>query len=321
MAETKLEEALSRLCQLTDSNILIGQNVAIGDRSVSLQSNSKEVLDSLLSLLGHLETISPATHILRVSILQDKIRLPHVGPQGFLGEKISAYIDQPSASIVIANEIEKITYVIARQNPFSFDRPDRARGVLQALASSQLVPIHGATVAWPDCTGILISAPGGSGKSSALAASILVGALTTGDDFQLVGEVEKDGTFSCWSLFRSLRIVEGGLASELLGQTSYLPFEGKLIYDLAAVAQGSLVKRLQIAKIVVPKFCDHNYLNPLDKLSAARAIAPSSIGLAVNKVRSLDFLLSLIDQIPTFEMGFTPDLSANAHYLRKIGTR
>lgn len=319
MAEAELEEALSRLCQLTDSSLVIGPNVQIGPRSVSLQSNTTEVLDSLLKILGHLSTVTPAKHFLRVAILKSQTPLPPITLQGFVGAKLSAFVDQSSASIVINNARQNVTYVLAKKNPFSFDRPDRARGVLQASVDARLIPIHGATVAWQDGLGILISAPGGSGKSSALASSIREGALTTGDDFQLAGEVEKDGTFACWSLFRSIRIVEGSLAAGLMGETPYLPHEGKLIFDLERAVEGSVVKRLKIGKIVVPRFSQYNFLNSLDKLSAARAIVPSSIGLARNKAQSLQGLLSLIEKIPTFEMGFTPNLSANAYYLKRTG--
>lgn len=318
MAEASIDSQLRKLCIKASLGLHRGQTFGIGGRYVLVSSNSKPALESLETLLSHLIVDGKEEFELWYFETQEELKIPDLGAADYSSEEFSAFLDHHSGLVVIEDLASQRVVALGRSNPFSFDRPDKARLILQTVSPKHLFPVHGGTLSWPGSEGLLLSASGGSGKSTAVAAAILSGAETTGDDFQLAEHESSQSEFACWSMFRSVRLEVTGLSQDLLGKSVFPTFEGKRIHDISTHSRNSMRPRLLIGKIVVPRFSEENFSRTLGKMQAVKALAPSSVGLARDREQTLKRIMQLVDRVPTFEVGLTRNLQANADYLREL---
>lgn len=318
MAETPVEARLELLIASSIDGLSSGQHYNVGGQSVSVQSNAASVLDSFDEILGHLLCNNPEQHSLKVIVCSNLVSIPRIGKSGYRSHKFDAFLDFHAGVLIVTEVAQNATWVFCKTNPFSYSRPDRVRALLQVVASKRTTPVHGGTVAWPGTDALLISAKGGSGKSTAVAMALARGAVTVGDDFILTEALTKEGGFVAWSLFSSVRLSETGLANTLFRSSEYPSHEGKQIYNLHRNYPGSVVQSMKIGKIVVPSFSAENFVRPLSKMSALRSVAPSTVGLARDKSQSLKEVINLVQGLPTVEVGLTTNLEQNNEFLRGL---
>lgn len=321
MAENPVEAHLELLIASAVDGLTVGQLYNLGGQSVSVQSNATSVLDSFKEILGHLVCKDPFQYLLRVVVCANQTLIPQLEKSGYQSQKFDAFLDFHAGVLIVTQVAESTTWVFCKSNPFSYGRPDRVRTLLQVIASKGTTPVHGGTVAWPGSRGLLISAKGGSGKSTAVAVAVAQGATTVGDDFILTEPLDMEGRFVAWSLFSSVRLSEGGPANGLFSSSEYPSHEGKKIYNLHLRYPGRVVQSFEIGTIVVPSFSSKNFARPLAKTSALRAVAPSSVGLARDKAGSLKEVINLVEGLPTIEVGLTTNLEQNNKFLRELAEK
>jgi hypothetical protein len=290
----------------------------IGGRSVSIFCTDVALLALISHQLGHLRTTDEPLHKLHISRPKQDIDVPMLFPGGYSSSLFEAFIDFHSGSIVVTSIQEGTTLVLIKSPQFRYDRPHLIRTVLQAVARKNVFALHGGVVAWGDSPGLLLSAKGGSGKSTAVVAAVSQGAKTIGDDFVL-GEFSSDGqSLIGWSMFSSVRLEATSPARPLFDHSKYPEADGKEVFNLEDRFTDSMRQRIRIGKLVVPCFSKINFTHPISRSEAMLAIAPSSVGLSLNPADALASIGRLVGFLPSFKVGLTPDISLNAAYLRDL---
>ena len=285
---------------------------------MQVTSESAALIDPIRGQLEHLLSDEAPTHRLQISVASEDVVIPQQVTEGFTSANYEALMDFHSASLIITSRNENTTLVLTQSARFQYDRPDLSRVVLQAAAGGNVFALHGGGISWGQEPGILITAKGGSGKSTAVAAAVAAGAKTIGDDFILGELVGQNFSLKGWSLFSSVRLEQTSPARGLFGEGQYPEFEGKKIFNLEKQFPGSVSREMMIGKLVLPCFSSKNFVEPVSKKEALLAILPSSIGLSINKAAALKSISEMVAAIPSYRVGLTPDIHGNSEFLKRI---
>lgn len=320
MAENAVDRQLEvTLKSLPDASKKSG-TFRFGEDSYFIRSNKVQALEGFSKTFAHLEVNERPNREIRILVLQKPPRLPKEIKEGYYSASFSASMDFHSQTVMISNQKKQITYLLAAQNPFDFGRPDLGRASAQALFNSDYFAIHGGLIAWEENSGILITAKGGSGKSSTVAACVRNGAMTAGDDF-LMAQFIADNNIRGHSLFSSVRLKPQSPEYSLMKKHPVTSHDGKGTFDLKSVSENALARSLDIKFLVIPKVSNSTSLREISKRSALLAVAPSSIGLASNKQNSMTSIAKMVDQTPCYEILLGPNGDENAKQLMLLGRK
>jgi hypothetical protein len=172
--------------------------------------------------------------------------------------------------------------------------------------------LHGATLG-TGSDGILISGPGGIGKSGTALAGIAHGLRTVGDDYVIV---EQGVPPIAWPVYRLFKQDPAGVARlagvgrRLAGRP--LNWQGKLEFDPEELSPGCMAHSLRLRAILVPSIerLPASRVEPMPRGKAIEAIARSTIvQLASERASVLLFCAGLTARLPVFRLSLSEEPS------------
>lgn len=172
--------------------------------------------------------------------------------------------------------------------------------------------------------GVLLAAPGGSGKSTTVVACCEAGMTTAGDDFVLV-EPTADGHLA-HAMYATARLAPSSPAlASLLDRApaAVAPPEadGKHVVWLERAFPGQVQASLDLVALAVPR-ADHGdafpSVRPRRGAAALQALAPTSLVLTEGRATSLAAMTALVRALPCFEVRVTADLAASVAAVTSI---
>lgn len=165
--------------------------------------------------------------------------------------------------------------------------------------------LHGATLGIGG-DGVLISGPGGIGKSGTAMAGIVHGLLTVGDDYVVV---EPGNPPKAWPVYRLFKQDLAGVRRfpglHLQLARRPLNWQGKLEFDPEELSPGCMARSLRLRAILVPSIerLPRSRVEPMARGKAIEAIARSTIvQLAGERASIVLFCAGLAAGLPVFRL-------------------
>ncbi len=207
-------------------------------------------------------------------------------------------------------------------DPLLWRRPEFSRPMLERLLSPRgLVSVHGGTIG-ENGRCLLISAKGGSGKSSLVAGAVASGFRTLGDDFLYLrppGDGRPDALL--YSMYRTVKLAPSSPAwdadlpwDEVPGTTT----DGKHAGRLERIAPDCMAYRQVPLAVVVPSLGTSVQLAPIDERTALQAILPASVAMSSRPSSAVRVIGGLVRALPCYgltvsfdpqrELGLVTDL-------------
>jgi hypothetical protein len=276
---------------------------------------SAEALTGLLVSCGHLITLNePILEVIMVDASQIRADFKFALGPNFLPEAPFRFIflEWPAIA-VIANSDTKVTALVFKEIPLR--TPDQFRTLFQALIESYPSPIHGGSVSWGERSA-LISNVGGSGKSSLIAACVISGAKTTGDDFGIMNYKKGEKTARIWSQFQTFKALDSSPTLKNLKAAPLYRQSGKGVYSLPDLNPNAMVKFHDIGCILIPIISSSVSIEPTTSEFAFQKIGPSSVSMAVDRQLAIFDILALCQEIPAHVLRLGPDSIENAQFLK-----
>jgi len=213
-----------------------------------------------------------------------------------------------------AIDLVNATHLLAIDNlePSVWSRPEQSRPFIEQLFASQgYVSLHGGTIGRGNA-GILLSARGGSGKSSLVAAAIRRGLNTTGDDFLLLEPGAKNSPSKIWSLYRWIKMASNSPAwiasTEDFDLVDKADIGEKSIVSFERLHAGALTRYQVPQAIVVPYLGETACLRSIPRMEALEAVLPSSVAMSSRKVEATFKLRELVEELPCYSLELSDNL-------------
>ena len=187
---------------------------------------------------------------------------------------------------------------------------------------------HGACVG-TEAGGVLLAAPGGSGKSTTALVALLAGLRFAGDDYVLVQDDPDEGP-RVGSLYRSAKVTPHQLAtlgSSLASQVA-LPADpcckaGKAVLILGEAFAAQLAPLVPLRAILVPRIAPDGRvgIRPIEPGAVVMALAPTSLlQLPGAGAHELAAFSRFAHRVPGYALDLAPDLGVVIASLRAIIT-
>lgn len=317
MPDPPLAEQFHDLLNLADAQVHAGQSATgffrIAGRTLKVTAPA-DPLAAVADPLSHLACMEAPADITWHLIRRDTI-FGRRAPARWLWEqqryddgRFDFRMDHGYAGITALDRQTNVSVLIAPE--FDLDRwrrPETSRPALERLLSGLgLVSVHGGTIG--NLThGVLLTAPGGRGKSSLVAAGVRSGLFTTGDDF-LCLEQKPSGPV-LHSMYRTVKLAPESPAwrDELAsGPMSHAP-DGKQMTLLDHIRPGCLVEAHLPVALVVPRVGRCVGLAPIGHRDAVAALVPSSAAMASDRARAVLALSALASALPCYELTLARD--------------
>ena len=217
-------------------------------------------------------------------------------------------VDRAQGGISATDRARAVTVLIAADfDPRLWRRPETSRPLLERMLSAQgLVSVHGGTIGTPT-RGVLVTAPGGRGKSSLVAAGVRAGWRTTGDDFLFLEQ--SDAGPLLHAMYRTVKIAPDSPAwhdAMAHGALSDGP-DGKRMTMLDDIRPGCLVHAHQPVAIVVPKVGDRVVLAEIGHREALAALVPTSLAMSSDRPSAVRKLAAMTQALPCYELSLARD--------------
>lgn len=280
--------------------------------SVKVRVNESN-LPNLLQQLGHLVWELASECQITFIEYSDEIKFPfeidtEYSESEFLTFRFVSFLDV----VVISDKRDCSHYVIYRESPPLSS--DYLRVLFQLLVPSTSSPIHGGSISW-GASAVLLSNVGGSGKSSLIAAAVLTGASTTGDDFGLF-ELGAQGA-TVWSQFSTFKLADSSPATRVISAPAIHESNNKSVYEFEKLRPGCTVPSHLVDQIMIPYLGETFSINAISSAEAFRRVAPSSSGLALDRQATNLAISELCQELPAFNLVLSPDTQRNAEMLRE----
>lgn len=322
-----LRQLLQQASELGDDELLV-RHFRVAGLRLKLRFADPAIADIYSERLVNQTTGNAQPHDLRVDIL-DAERLGWPSPrlwddfgcaEGWLEEGLraaglrAAYPYQPRFWTCYdqrASTALQFTGAIGDLPIWDFGAP--IRNVIHwAMADRGLRLLHSATLGSAS-GGVLISGPGGSGKSGTTTAGVLHGMKTVGDDYVIV---ENTDTPAAWPAYRLFKQDPTGIArmgpagTRLAGRP--VNWQGKVEFDPEELAPGCHAERMRLRAIMVPSVArlPATRIEPIPRGKAVEAIARSTIfQLSGDLVPVAMFATVLASRLPAFQVQLSGDPS------------
>lgn len=313
----------------------------LGGRNVRLRFAGTELAPFLLPSLEHLEVPLAADPDLTICIWDGVTTGVTAPPPGqpstaAASEQVFAAFDPGTQVLDLFDRASSTGICWVRD---SRDLPPWAwAGPLRAILSwwaahdgSQMV--HGAAVGLPD-GGILLAAPGGSGKSTTALACVSAGWLYLGDDYVLLRDEDE---LALYSVYSSAKLVHSQLRERLPGLARAHTFpleEHSFNYEKAILLfrnshRKLLAPRLPLRAIVVPRVSPTGRisLSHLPPAAVLRALAPTTIfqlpqadesAQRTAGAAALRTMSRLVQRAPGYALEVGPDLDQVVAVLHRL---
>lgn len=191
------------------------------------------------------------------------------------------------------------------------------------FGSVGLTMVHGGTLGMGG-RAVLLSAAGGSGKSTCVIAGMRLGMESVGDDFVLLDAATDEPTAHSrvHALYQTARLHRSSPAwsaddvapPDTNEQRTY---DDKSLILLAERYPASLVPSQRIDAIFVPN-AGHEApdIEPMGRMEALRAVLPSSLLLADRRRESFTRITEFVRRTPTYRLRLCRDTERNADLIR-----
>ncbi len=181
---------------------------------------------------------------------------------------------------------------------------------------------HGAAVGTTDGA-VLLSARGGSGKSTTALSALERGLLYLGDDYV---QLEQPHDPHVASLYCTAKLHPDNLEARLPRLAALIagtvdPSQDKVTLALQTTFAAQLVEQLPLRAIVVPQVGpnDTPWLEPISPATVLAALAPTTVlQLPGADGRSLSRMGAFAAAVPGFRLHLSPDLDANVDLIRTL---
>ena len=168
------------------------------------------------------------------------------------------------------------------------------------LSKEHLHLIHGACVGM-NGKSILLTAKGGSGKSTTALSCLVAGMDYLADDY--VG-VASSGEITAWNLYNSIKITPDSLESfPEIKKYITLSSQGKSVVFLSEFFSDQIVASASLTAIMIPMISDHpeTRIRTATKLEAMLALTPTTLfQLPLAQSNKLEELKYIISKIPCY---------------------
>lgn len=321
---TAYYESLLSIFSSLDQAVML---VTFGNEIVSVETPRSARLASFTQTLSHLKTdgSSPPQSRLIVIFREDNdvllspIRWEWNSPRVWEDE-VTCQFFSSSDSVLFWNSHSRVhILVLSRVTEHLLTRPEFMRLVLQGfLAELSLDSVHGGTLGHSN-TGVLITNRGGSGKSSLVAAGVMQGYQSLGDDFLLINSAPaRADDNELFSVFRTLKLAESSPSWPDYSPHILEKGESKDLFFLDSIAPAAMTPRQQIAAIVIPTVGEKFSFTELDVASVIRALVPNSLAMGLHPARTLRALDSLTSNLPLFSMVVTHDVEQGLQKIAEL---
>ena len=170
--------------------------------------------------------------------------------------------------------------------------------------------LHGATLGYGH-DGVIVSGPGGIGKSATALAGIHHGLCTVGDDYVAVQPGNPPAAWPIYRLFKQDAAGLGRFAGLDRRLTSaQVNWQGKLEFDPEEVVPGCMAQSLRLRAIIVPAIArlPASRVEPMSRGEAIEALARSTITqLSGERASAVLFCAGLTARLPVFRLSLSED--------------
>ncbi len=205
-----------------------------------------------------------------------------------------------------------------------WERAAPLRPVLDnVFGSIGLTMVHGGTLGI-DGRAVLISARGGSGKSTCVVAGLRRGLESVGDDFVLLDPQQEVGSSPARvrSLYRTARLHRSSPAWRL--EDVAAPDENELRTEedksliLLAERYPQALKEHQVVDAVFVPELGHAEpaIEAMSRMEALRAVLPSSLILADRRTESFARITAFVRETAAYRLRLSPDVERNTDAIR-----
>ncbi len=178
------------------------------------------------------------------------------------------------------------------------------------IGPTDLVLVHGGVVG-NDSAGCLLAGPGGSGKSTTVAACFEHGLSVCGDDLALV-DADPAGS-SAWALYDAIKLDPTGRVpiGPGLAAAPSTPCGGKRLVRFSDAGPGHLARRLPLAAVLqcIITNAGRSAIRPTSPAAVLKALAPSTVFILRGREETaLAKISALVRRLPCFrlELGVDP---------------
>jgi hypothetical protein len=237
--------------------------------------------------------------------------------------QLSFRIDSGVLSVFDARHRRAYCWVrdVASLPPWELAAPLRPILAWWAAATNRQLA-HGAAVGTEDGA-VLLSARGGSGKSTTALSALERGMLYLGDDYVLLEELAAPRV---GSLYCTAKLIPENLQARLPKLAALItgtvdPSQDKVTLALTAAFGAQLRDTLPLRAIVVPRVGpnDTPWLEPISAAAVLAALAPTTVlQLPGAGSASLARMSAFSAAVPGFCLHLSPDLDANVALLRRL---
>lgn len=284
------------------------------------------VTDALVGRDRYIEDVSTATASWTIDIVShlrdEALPLEWAWTDNVVADEgVELRCDQQNRTITVLCNEERwaLLWRVGLSIP-PWERAAPLRPILDnVFGSAGLTMVHGGTLGI-DGRAVLISAIGGSGKSTCVVGGIRRGMTTVGDDFILLdpSPVEPNIASTVRGLYQTARLhrtspawspadVEPPDVHEQWGH------DDKSLVLVNGRYPGALVDAQRIHAIVVPEVGhDAPSLTPMGRMDALRAVLPSSFVLADRRPESFYRITEFVRSTPTYRLRLCSDTERNA---------
>jgi len=333
MGNSTVAEKFTQLSQTVESSRRLGpiysKTLIIGGNRVLIRASDELFLTSFVSPFSHLalplDQDETTTAYLNDVILDIGLRQQFANKDLLiwpwelnLYEDATGIVQFDSSLNVIRghNFLDKrYVYVFDSFDAPLWTRPEYSRPIIELVFSRMnLTSVHGGTLGRSG-NGVLITAKGGSGKSSLITAGVSKGLQTIGDDFQfLETSPQGAGAHTLWSLYHCVKLGPSSPAWPYLNTSApeNPPLQGmeKYSIDLLEKFPGNVVHSQRVVALVVPSLGHEVAIEPLSKALTLTALLPTSLGMSTRKRESALALTNLVESLPCYSLTVNHDLDS-----------
>jgi hypothetical protein len=187
------------------------------------------------------------------------------------------------------------------------------------LSQFDLSMIHGAVVG-TELGGVLITAKGGSGKTTTALSCFFGGMNYLSDDYVAIDP----STSKAYSLFNSAMLTQDNLVRfsslETYVKNPIRPSGIKGLVYLNEVNSALLLSQITLKALLIPKITSNLLpeIVPVNKVSALMAIAPTIRSLRNFEQQKLTAAKQIASNLPCFEFRLSPNVNENVAVLKRF---
>ncbi len=296
-----------------------GRRIAVADVVMEFGSSDSVLVERFCRPMRHLPQsqgdVDHEVWLVRRSTVTDNVARRWEWQSLHHGNDRFDFSVRPWYGVLVAQDLQRSVTVAVLDDALvpRLDRPDASRPVLESVLSRHgAVGVHGGTVGDGERC-VLVTARGGSGKSTLVAHAVRRGHRTTGDDMLYF----RPDNGWLYSAFATVKVAPESPASAFVD--SALPVvDAKRMGWLPDLATDCMVSRQRPVSIVVPRVGDRVRIEPADEASVLTALLPNSVQLASDKAHSVKVLTDLVRSVPCFALTVAHDADAELAALVEV---